>query len=582
MRWKPAKVMTGPYFLGAVVIAAILVFCSLPISAQKPQRGTLTGMVTADQGQVIGFRVSAHNLDYKLWYTVFTVKGSYTVPQALPGRYEVMVYEPDYESPKSPVQLGPGETKTVNLAIKKQTAADAQTGKIQYVDSLDEIFPPGPGLDLMKENCTGCHADTGYRLGHHDKEGFLRGIEKMTETGPGPNNPYAIALGRTVIDKSQKELLAAYLVKNFGPGTVDKRLRVDPLVVDEDVASKIIYVSYEVPDLPFVSAGNVIGASMVDGVVPQLQNPDKDPHLESVFISPVDGDIYFSARASNSILRLNPKDPDFSERWKDYSIKGDPYVSPEGITIDKQGRVYWAEIKGGRLGELDPVTGKQIRHALPEMVGAVHEVVVDKDGNVGFDFIWGSFFGRMEAASRRLHMYPTPTPDNGLYGLAADQKGNLWAAGWQKGTINKWDVNTESVKEYKVPNSWGQVRRIGVDSKGIVWASEYITGILARLDPATGNLTEYKIPLSGAKPYDCWPDKSDNVWMPDRAHSALIKFDQKTNKFTFYPLPQPHQDVNKLQVADDNTMWLPTRFQPITAGVHFYPNGYTSDAPSMP
>jgi virginiamycin B lyase len=578
-------------------IAPMVLLSSLAVSAQQVVRGTIKGTVTADQGQVTGFRVSAHNLDRRLWYTVFTVKGHYTVPQALPGKYEMMVYEPDYDSPKVPVQLGPGDNKTADLAIKMHVQVSGtqapdgdelgdvsrKIGKIEYVSSLDEVFPPGPGLDLLRENCTGCHADTpnGWGHMHYTKEAYLRGIERMTETGPG-YNAYAIALGRTIITKSQKEILADYLVKNFGPGTVEKRLRIDPLVVDEDVASKMIYVSYEIPDLAMVSAGNVLGAPMVDGIIPQMAPPEKYHHLGSVYLSPKDGDVYFTSRASSSILQLNPRDSDPAEQWKNYAIKGDPYVHPSGLAIDKQGRVYWAELKAAMLGELDPATGKQIRHALPEQAGAVHEVVVDKDGNVGFDLIWGAFFGRMEATSRRVHMYPTPTPDNGMYGLAVDKQGNLWGAGWQKGTISKWDVETESVKEYKVPNSWGQVRRISVDSKGIVWASEYITGMVARLDPATGQLTEYKIPLSGAKPYEAWTDKLDNVWLADQAHSAMIKLDPKTGKFTFYPMPQPHQSVNKIQVADDNTIWLPTRGLAVCAGVHFYPNGYTADSPPMP
>ena len=56
-------------------IVVILSCCSNPSSAQKIVRGTIRGTVTADQGQVVGLRVSAHNLNYKLWYTVFTVKG---------------------------------------------------------------------------------------------------------------------------------------------------------------------------------------------------------------------------------------------------------------------------------------------------------------------------------------------------------------------------------------------------------------------------------------------------------------------------------------------------------------------------
>jgi len=563
------------------VIAPVLLCYSLPALAQQNVRGTIKGTVTADQGQVIGFRVAAHNLDRKIWYTVFTVKGQYNIPQALPGRYEVTVFEPDFDAPKSPLQLGPGESKTADLVLKKRMPADTNAPKIQYVDSLDEVFPPGPGLDLMKENCTGCHGAAFGRM-HYTKEKFLQGIERMTETGPS-NNEYALALSRTVISKAQKDMLADYMVKNFGPGTVEKRLKIDPLVVDENIAGKMIYVSYDVPeDLPVVGGGNVLGAPMVDGIIPQAPAPYNGPWLGNGYISPVDGNIWYTSKASSSILKLDPKSLDSAERWKNYPIKGDVYTFPEGIAVDKQNRVYWAEDRTAMLGELDPVTGRQIRHQLPARAGIVNCVVVDKDGNVGFDLIYGAFFGRMEATSRKLHMYPTPTPDNNIYGLAVDKQGNLWGAGWSKGTINKWDVETETVKEYKVPNSWGQVRRIGVDSKGVAWGSEYNTGMIARLDPATGKVTEYKIPVSGAQPYDCWPDKLDYIWAPDQVHSTIARLDQRTGKFDFFPMPQPNQSLNKIEVADDNTIWMPTRRQNITTGVHLYPNGYTKDSPPMP
>jgi streptogramin lyase len=577
------------------IMSTILCF-SLTALAQTPVRGTITGTVTADQGNVIGFRVAAHNLDRRLWYTVFTSKGHYVVPQALPGHYEVMVNQPGYNSPTVPLTLGPGESKTADIALKQSMQGDAArpglrddegpnlgggSGKTVVVKTLEELFPPGPALGLLKENCTGCHG-SGWGALHYDRDHFMRGIERMTETGPG-YNAFDLALGRTPINKSQKAMLADYLVTNFGPDAPRRALWVEPLVPDESVVSKQIYVSYDIPDdLKLAVGGDKIGGDIVDGVVPQMANPYDMQHLQAAFISPVDGNVWISSGGSNSLLRLNPIDPDNSERWKNYPIKGANFVHPSGITIDKQGHVYWPELRGGMLGELDPATGQQIRHAMPQQVGALHETVVDKDGNIGFDLIWGAEFGRMEAKTHRIHMYPTPTPDNGLYGLAVDQQGNLWGAGWQKGTINKWDVETEAVKEYKVPNSWGQVRRITVDSKGIVWATEFNSGILARFDPATEKLTEYKIPLNGANPYESWADRSDNIWISDQPHSAMIKFVPSTGKFIFYLMPQPTQSVPKVEVADNNTLWFGTRGKKLATAVHFYPDGYTANAPPIP
>ena len=83
MRAMELKTVIRMNLAKAGLIAAILLSYSNTSSAQKVVRGTIRGTVIADQGQVVGLRVSAHNLNYKLWYTVFTVKGQYTVPQAL-------------------------------------------------------------------------------------------------------------------------------------------------------------------------------------------------------------------------------------------------------------------------------------------------------------------------------------------------------------------------------------------------------------------------------------------------------------------------------------------------------------------
>jgi len=578
-----------------LAIGSAILWFGLVVAAQSPVRGTITGKVTTDQGQLRGIRVAAHNMDRRIWYTVFTKNGQYTVPQALPGRYEMMAVEPGYDSARVSVQLEPGASRTADVALKKRaTEVKAPLGggdegpasrggtaaSTVYFNTLDELYPAGPAKALLRANCIGCHRDDLASM-HYTKEAFVRGIEKMSETGPA-NNHYSLALGRTPISKQQKEMLADYLVAHFGPGKPDKKIKVEPYVVDEEVASKAIYVSYDLPDdLPFPSMGNTIGGNMVDGVIAQLA-PETRHHLQAAAISPVDGHVWYSSRASSSVIGLDPKELDPAKRWKNHPIKGEPYVHPTGIAVDKRGHVYWAEARGSRLGELDPVTGKQIRYALPAQAGAMLQVIVDKNENIGFSLIWGAFFGRMEANSRRIHMYPTPTPDNGIYGLDFDQAGNMWGAGWQKGTISKWDVQTEAVTEYKVPSAWGQIRRVGVDSKGIVWGAGFNTGILVRLDPKSGEMTDFTLPLVGAEPYDAWPDKQDNIWTADHVHGAIVKLDQRTSRWTLYPMPQANQSLPKFEVAADNTLWFGSRGVPNIVAVHFYPNGYSAATPPLP
>ena len=594
--------------LAAMGIAALILLSPSTKAQNSVTRGTLTGTVTADQGDVVGFRVTVHNLTYKLWYTVFTVKGHYTVPQALPGSYDVIVLERGYASPTLRIDLAPGENKTVDIAVKNLAAHTAATqgastegmnaaaggpgaaANTVWVNTMDELYPPGPGRDLLKANCTGCHGPE-FGTMHRTKEGFRIGIARMTETGP-TDNPFGTNLGHTYLTGAQKDQIAEYLATNFGPGTPDKRLKVDPPILDEEALAKAIYVSYDIPDNfprpPF--RGDVIGANEIDGVTaqePSAAGPIGAGRalpqlLHDPFIVP-DG-VWYANPTANAMVHLDPTQLDPNKRFKVYPLKGpDTYVFLHGITVNSKGHVFWAEITGGQLGELDPETGKQIRHYTPRR-GGMLQVATDKDDNIWFGMVKGpGGVGELVAKTGVVHQWQTPTPDNLIYGLAiSPADGTVWGAGYSKGQVTEFNPKTEEYTEYYAPSSWGQIRRLGVDSKGIVWFSEYTTGIVGRLDPATGKMTEIKMPTQGANPYDVWPDKTDKIWISDQPQSSLVKFDPDTKKFTYYPEPQLNWSLPKVEVEKNNTIWFGARFLPYITANHFYPNGYSADAPPEP
>ena len=65
--------------------AAVLLGVELVVFGQSSGRGTISGRITADQGQVRAFRVAAHNLDRRIWYTVFTEKSQVHRSSSLAG-----------------------------------------------------------------------------------------------------------------------------------------------------------------------------------------------------------------------------------------------------------------------------------------------------------------------------------------------------------------------------------------------------------------------------------------------------------------------------------------------------------------
>jgi virginiamycin B lyase len=538
--------------------------------SKPPKRGTISGVVTADQGAVRGFRVTAHNLQYKLWYVVFSRDGRYAIPQALPGPYEVSVLQEGYESPTLKVNLATGTDTAIDIAVKKLPPDPAVT----FVD-YDELYPPGPARDLVEKTCMECHGGDFFNNQKRTEAGWRAGLNVMTY---GPSFHAAPMLGRTQLSAEQKNTIVKYLAENFRPDSPNRQLKHDPYLVDEDALSKAIFVEYDAPDLPIPKASEQI---MDDAAIVVITANRQILHDS---MPAPDGHIWYTASVASEIVRLDPHEFNPALRWKQFPIDAPDAprgVYPHGIALNNQGHVFWAESQGGKVGELDPATGKTTRYTLPTE-GSLLQVARDQHDNIWYGQIQGSTIGRLDAESRQIFQWGTPTADASPYGLTVDQKGNMWTASFAKGLVIKFDPVTEVFTEYTPPTPYGGIRRLGVDSKGVVWFSQYRLNQIGSLDPATGEMHEYRPPMRYTHAYETWPDRDDNIWVTDHFNDSIIKFDQNTKKFTYYPLPQLKWSVPKIEVEANNTIWFGSRGVPHTVAVHFYPNGYSQAAPPEP
>ena len=217
-------------------------------------RGTLTGTVTADQGQVHAFSVMAHNLLYRVRYMVYTKDGHYTVPQALPGPYEIYGAEYGYSSPTVKADLKPGDTATTNLAVTK----DPPPTGVTMVD-FDTVYPPGPGRDLYFGNCVGCHANSPHYKMQLSEYGFEKGVEYM-RWGQilGGATGGATQFQDTQFSTADMNAIGHYLGSVLDPN-VKRMMRRPDYPIDENLTSKAIFVVFDLPDEEVNSRGGNIG-----------------------------------------------------------------------------------------------------------------------------------------------------------------------------------------------------------------------------------------------------------------------------------------------------------------------------------
>ncbi|OFW04138.1 MAG: hypothetical protein A3G20_02180 [Acidobacteria bacterium RIFCSPLOWO2_12_FULL_59_11] len=496
--------------------------------------GVLSGKVTADKGPVRAVRVRARDTVHRITYTVFTNKGSYRIFNVPAGTYEVSALQEGLESTIQTVELKPGETRTADVSLSAKPPAR----KIELVD-YDSLYPPGRGRDVFMKECAGCHGLLHiplHRRGPRSEEAWRAGVNRMFEV----NRSLVPVVSPDEVSVADREVLVQYFNDNFGADSTQRDLKLDEVVLDEAALAQAIYVEY---DLPPVEPGP-------DGKPGQRGTHD-------VFPSQVSPTVWMVDTGQSSILGMDLRNPDYPARFREWRVPATGNAHPHGL-IEARGKVYWSELAGGSIGELDPATGAITRYPSPSK-GALHTLRADSRGNVWYTAVYGaSRIGRLDAETKTIKEWdPSPSHKNAhYYGIVVDKKDRVWATGSTAHIVVSFDPKTGDWKTFPTPTPVSGPRRPTLDSKGRVWFSEHAANALAVLDPETGKITEYKSPLRYSGEYESYADADNNIWLSLRAYGTLARFDQRTEKYTFFPYPENGAHTPKIETDSQGTLWF--------------------------
>ena len=557
----------------AAVVAALgvsLVWSTAPIMAQSADTGTISGAVTTDEGVVRAFRVKARDTVARIAYTVYTVNGRYQIFNLPPSTYEVQVIEDGFEELVRTARVTAGSTATVDLALTATgvvaatgAAAGAAAGRENYgsrvvnaegeeLVEFDELYPPHPTRDVMLRSCFGCHGPGAFR-GPKTEAGWRRAVNRMFDPAGrvADMSPGVPQITHDTVSVEEKDAIIQYLTEHFGPGSTRRDLLLDPLVRDEQALSQAVYIQYELhraPRRPLTNAGSTLytrrGGLAIHSVFASLAYP---------------GVIWISGNGSNAILRVDTNDRDFERRTTEYWIDnpGDINVTPHGI-LEYDGKVYWVELAGDHLGELDPETGTMTRWPMPTTGAGAHSAWADSRGN-----IWYTYFasaGRISRFNIWTKEFTEWEPLKGWsgYGIVVDRQDRVWAVGLHTHATLMFNQETQEWKSYPMTNP---ARRPAVDANGKVWAAHYFGNTITMIDPVTEAVTSYELPLKHGNPYDIWPDAENNLWIENGIYDSLVKFDQQTKEFTYFPFPELRGHTPKLDLDQAGVLWFTFRNQ---------------------
>jgi virginiamycin B lyase len=242
-----------------------------------------------------------------------------------------------------------------------------------------------------------------------------------------------------------------------------------------------------------------------------------------------DGPVYYTAQSSGKLGVLDPKSGKVEE------IALGPRSAPHGVIVGPDGAAWITDGGQNAIVRYDPKTRALRVWKLPDDTGYanLNTATFDARGRVWFTGQSG-YYGRLDPATGDLKVWKSPR-GSGPYGIATTPSGEVYYASLAGNHIARVDVETGEATVIEPPTRSQGARRVWPDSRGRIWVSYWNTGHVAMYDPATKAWREWKLPGASPQAYSVWVDPDDIVWLTEWSANAIVRFDPKTERFESFP-----------------------------------------------
>jgi virginiamycin B lyase len=253
-----------------------------------------------------------------------------------------------------------------------------------------------------------------------------------------------------------------------------------------------------------------------------------------------DGTVWYTAQATGRLGRLDPT----TGRTEELPLGEGS--APHGVIVGPDGAPWVTDGGLNAILRVDPATRAVRRFPLPADRPAVNlnTATFDRRGVLWFTG-QGGVYGSVDPRGGRLRVVDAPR-GAGPYGIATTPGGEVYYASLAGSHIARVDLASGKATVLEPPTAGQGARRVWSDSKGRLWVSEWNAGRLGRYDPAVRRWQEWPLPGQTPQPYAVYVDDRDMVWLSDFAANALVRFDPASQRFTSFPLPTPDSRVRQL------------------------------------
>ena len=289
------------------------------------------------------------------------------------------------------------------------------------------------------------------------------------------------------------------------------------------------------------------------------------------------GIVWFTESNASKLGRFDPRTDTFNE----YKVPG--VGDMWGITIDQSGNIWLTQysLKGsvspggaiepggnGRLIRFNPSDGNFTVITVPTPGSFPFRIIPDAEGRMWFTELLGNRIGSYDPSSGKLQEYDVPTQFAGPADLTFDNHGTLWFTEAYNESVARFDLQTKDFIEYHFssidPTQYvGSPVGIAVTPDGIVWVADHGGNWIVEFNSTSQQITRYPThepppevyPIS--LPNDVVIDGQGRVWFPEHGGNSIGFLDPRTQKMVEFAIPTgPISTVLWIALAPDGNVWF--------------------------
>jgi virginiamycin B lyase len=255
---------------------------------------------------------------------------------------------------------------------------------------------------------------------------------------------------------------------------------------------------------------------------------------------PAGGPVYYTAQATGRLGILDPKTGRFEE------IPLGPDSAPHGVVVGPDGAPWITDGGQNAIVRVDPKSHAVRVWPLGSDVPNVNlnTLTFDRKGRVWFTGQSG-YYGRLVPDANDMKVWKAPG-GSGPYGIATTPGGDVYYASLAGNHIARIDTESGEATVILPPTKGQGARRVWSDSRGRIWVSYWNTGHVGMYDPASRAWREWKLPGSRPRAYSVWVDDQDKVWLTDWTANAIVRFDPVTEAFASFPSNRNGANVRQM------------------------------------